>query len=62
MMIVKIKKPKGIENSVVKRKLEFENYKHCLETTLLENKQTIKKNNLNTDNLRTNHKEFIRKQ
>ena len=38
MMIVKIKKPKGIENSVVKRKLEFENYKHCLETTLLENK------------------------
>ena len=32
------KKVKGTNKCVIKRKLKFENYKNCLETTQLENK------------------------
>ena len=46
---------------VVKRKLKFEEYKHYLEATQLENKiNHLEKNTLNTDNLQENHKEFIK--
>ena len=36
------KKAKGTKKCLVKRKLKFEDYKHCLETTQLENKIKIK--------------------
>ena len=46
---------------VVKRKLKFEEYKHYLEATQLENKiNHLEKNTLNIDNLQENHKEFIK--
>ena len=32
------KKAKGTKKCIIKRKLSFENYKNCLETTQLENK------------------------
>ena len=32
------KKVKGTKKCIIKRKLKFENYKNCLETTQLENK------------------------
>ena len=32
------KKSKGTKKFVLKRKIKFENYKNCLEETLLENK------------------------
>ena len=32
------KKAKGTKKCVIKRKLEFEDYKHCLEVTQLEKK------------------------
>ena len=37
MMVMKIKKQKS-EKTVIKWKLKFEDYKHCLEATQLENK------------------------
>ena len=33
-----VKKAKEIKKYAIKRKLKFENYKHCLEATQLENK------------------------
>ena len=55
------KKPKGTKKCVIKRKLKLEDYKHCLEPTQLENKiNHLQKRNLNVDNLRENHKEFIK--
>ena len=55
------KKGKGTKNCVVKRKLKFEDYKHCLQATELENKiNHVEKNNLNVDNLQKNHKRFIK--
>ena len=35
---MKLKKAKEIKKYAIKRKLKFENYKHCLEATQLENK------------------------
>ena len=32
------KRKKSLEKCVIKQKLKFENYKHCLQTTQLENK------------------------
>ena len=32
------KKAKGTKNCVIKQKLKFEDYKHCLEATQFENK------------------------
>ena len=44
-----------------KEKLKFEDYKHCLEATHLENKiNNLQKNKLNVDSYRENHKEFIK--
>ena len=58
---MKIKKPKGEKKCVVKRKLKLEGYKHCLEATQFKNKTNhLTKSNLNVDNLRQNHKEFMK--
>ena len=38
MRTLKAKKQKAEKNSVVKRKLKFEDYQHCLEAIQLENK------------------------
>ena len=55
------KRAKGTKKCVVKTKLKFEDYKHCLEATQLENKiNHLEKNTLNVDNFRKNHKEFIK--
>ena len=49
MMVVKIKKQKA-RKSVIKRKLKFENYKHCIEATKPENKiNHLEKNEINID-------------
>ena len=50
-------KIKGTKKCVVKRKLKFDSYIHCLVATRLENKiNLLEKNNLNIDNLQENHK------
>ena len=55
------KNPKGTKTCVVKIKLKFEDYRHFLEATQLENKiNNLEKNNLNVDNIRENHNEFIK--
>ena len=55
------KKAKGTKTSVIKRKLKFENYKNCLEATQLENKTNCQeKNQIDKDNLKKNHEDFIR--
>ena len=46
----------------VKSNLKFEDYRHCLEATQLENKiNHLLKNNLTADDLWENLKEFIKK-
>ena len=46
----------------VKNNLKFEDYKHCLEATELENKiNHLLKNKLTADDLWENLKEFIKK-
>ena len=43
-----VKKAKDTKMHVIKRKLQFENYKNCLESTKLENKlKYIAKNKIN---------------
>ena len=60
MRTLKAKKQKAEKNSVVKRKLKFEDYQHCLEEFSLKIKQTnYKKYKLNVNILRESHKEFI---
>ena len=55
------KKAKGTKKSAIKRKLKFENFKHCFEATQLDNKiKYQEKNEINIDSLKINHKEFIR--
>ena len=55
------KKAKGTEKFAIKRKLKFENFKHCFEATQLDNKiKYQEKNEINIDSLKINHKEFIR--
>ena len=59
MTVVKIKK--GTKKCVIKRKLEFENYKNCLEVTQLDNKiNHLQKSKININSLKRNHKQFIR--
>ena len=41
MLAMKIKKQKAQKNCVIKRKLELENHKNCLEAIQLENKKNI---------------------
>ena len=48
-----------IKKCVIKQKLEFEDYKHCLEATQLENeKNQLDKNKLDVNSVRENHKEL----
>ena len=55
------KKVKCTKKCVVKRKLKFEYYKHCLEATQLENKiNHQEKNKIDIDNLKEDHKEFMK--
>ena len=52
MTVVKIKKQKT-QKSVSKRKLEFENYKNCLEATQLENRiNYLEKNKIDIDSIK----------
>ena len=60
MMVKNIKKPKA-QKKCLKRKIKFDDYKHSLEATQLENKiSRSEKNNLNVDYIRKNQKEFIK--
>ena len=55
------KKPKGTKNYVIKRKLEFEDYKNWLIATQLENKISyLEKNETEIDSLKKDHKELIK--
>ena len=45
---------------VIKRKLKFENYKSCLETTQLQNIINHLKNKTDVDHIKKYHKEFMR--
>ena len=55
------KKAKDRKTCVVKKGLKFEDYKHCLESTQLENKINKPENNKTDVNiLRENKKEFIK--
>ena len=57
----KDKKAKGTKKCVLKRKLDFENYKNRLEATQLENKiNHLEKNRIDTDSIKENYKEFIK--
>ena len=48
---------------VLKRKLKFEDYKHFLQATQLENKiNQLEKNKVNVERFRKNHKKFVKKQ
>ena len=56
------KKAKGTIMCIIKTKLKFEECKHCLEATQLENEiNQLEKNKFDVDSLRKNHKEFIKK-
>ena len=51
------KKAKGTKKCVIRRKLKFENYKNCLESTQLENKiNCLEKNKIDIDSI----KKFIK--
>ena len=53
MTVVKIKKAKGTEKCVIKRKLKVENFKNCLEATQLDHKiNYLEKNEMNIDSLK----------
>ena len=55
------KKAKGTKKCVTKRKPKFEDYKNCLEATLLENKiNHLEKIGIDEDSLIKDHKEFIK--
>ena len=59
----KDKKAKGTKKCVIKRKLQFENYKNCLEATKLENKVNYLENEIGIDSFfryKRKHKEFIK--
>ena len=60
------KKNRRHKKCLIKRKLRFEKYKHCLEATQDENKinqpEIYYKLEVYFDTIRKNHKEFIKKQ
>ena len=59
------KKSKGRKKCVIKRKLEFESYKNCLEATQLENKiKYLKENKIDIDDIKEyiKNKSIFRKQ
>ena len=46
----------------IKTKLKFENYKNCLEAPQLDNGiNYLEKNKTDTESIKKNHKEFIKK-
>ena len=54
------KKAKASKKCV--KKLKFENYENCLRATEVENKlKYLEKKEISIDNLKKNHKEFIKK-
>ena len=63
-MVEKIKIVKGLEKSVIKRKIRFENYKSSLEATRLDNKIIyLEKYKIDIDSsfcYKRKRKEFIR--
>ena len=53
------KKPKDTKGCAIKRKIQFKDYKNCLEATQLENKSIqIEKNKIDVDSLIQNNKKF----
>ena len=60
MTVVKVKS-KRHRKVVIKRKLEFENYKNLLEATQPENKiNYVEKNEININSFEKDHKKFIK--
>ena len=58
---MKIKKTKDTKKCFIKRKLKFEDYKNYLEAAQLDNKiNHLEKNKTDVDNLKEDHKEFIK--
>ena len=58
---MKIKKTKDTKKCFIKRKLKIEDYKNYLEAAQLDNKiNHLEKNKIDVDNLKENHKEFIK--
>ena len=54
------KNQKSTKKCVIKRKLKFQDHQHCLEVTQLEKKiNQLKKDKVDTDDLKGNHKEVI---
>ena len=50
--LINYKMAKGTKKCIIKRKLKFEDYKHCLEATQLENKMNhLEKNDLNVNSI-----------
>ena len=57
------KKAKSTKNCVIEIKINFENYKNCLEATQLDNQiNYLKENEINVHSLKKDHKEFRKKQ
>ena len=55
------KKAKGTKKCVIKRKLNFEDYKNCLEADEIENKTShLEKNKIYVNSLKEDQKEFIK--
>ena len=54
------KKTKGTKKCIVKTKIKFEDYRHCLEATQLENKKNHLEKKITGDILRGNHNDFIK--
>ena len=53
------KKAKDTKKCVIKGKLEFENYKNCLEATQLDNKMKYLEKKVSINSLLKNHEKFI---
>ena len=55
------KKTKGTKRCVIKRTLQFEDYKNFFKTIQLENKiEQLEKNKVNVDNIKENHKQLTK--
>ena len=53
----KDKKAEGTKKCIIKRKLKFENYRDCLESTQLQNKMNyLEKNKIDIDSIKENNK------
>ena len=60
MKVVKIMKARYTKKCVLKRKLEFVNYKNCLEEAQLEYEINYLNNKINIDRVKENQKEFVK--